>query len=435
MSEAAGTGRRSAAWMVLQQLMTLAMTGLFAIVFARIAPVSVFGEYSFVITVAALAVAVANGGVQSLGIKLFHERPSSAKSVLNSIIAVRESVAVICFLGVLIAAAATGDRNLLLATAIGGLAVFARALDAPELYFQSTFQAKLPALVRLSVGLAFFIGRLVVMQHTFELHVFVLIYLAEFVVISVLLLMLAKRFAGWSPRSSAGLRDAPVLAKKSLPLYLSAVANQVNLKVDVLLLQVLAGSTAVGLYSAAARVSEMLYIIPVAYMTATFPVLLNVKAGGSTDAYRRNLQVAYDSAFWIGIAFVAATYFLADIGIEILFGNAYAAAAEVLRIHALACPFIFMSAVLSKWIVAEGKLWVSIFRHMVGAVTAVALNVALIPIFGIIGSAWATVASYSLASFFFAFLSKHTMSSAVMMLKSVVAPVRYSPILLRRLLK
>lgn len=411
--------------MVAQQIGSLALTGLFAIAYARLASVAEFGEYSFVITVAALAVAVANGGLQALGIKLFHENPGTASAALNSIIAVRESVAFLCFLGVVIIAATAGDAALAWATVIGGLAVFARALDAPELYFQSTFQAKVPSLVRIATGAAFFAIRIVALQATTDFVLFVWLYLLEYVVTTGLLLALAAKYAHWRPWVGQGARSSLSLARSSLPLYLSSIANQVNLKIDVVFLQFMIGATAVGLYSAAARLSEMLYVIPVAYMTATFPVLLRSRRDSDQESYHQNLQNAYDAAFWLGVAFVAGTAITASWVVNLLFGPEYAPAADVLRIHALACPFVFMAAVLSKWIVAEGTLWISIARHAAGAIAAIAMNLLLIPSFGIIGSAWATVISYSLASFFFAFFSRRTLPAARMMLRAVAAPFRH----------
>jgi O-antigen/teichoic acid export membrane protein len=426
-------GRRSAAWMVTQQVSSLALTGVFAIVFARSVPVALFGEYSFAITVTSLAVAIANGGLQGLGIKLFHDNLRSSATILNSIILVRETVGAICFLGLVVVAEATGKQALVTATIVAGLAVFIRGLDAPELYFQADLSARIPSLIRLSTSVAFFALRVVALLSTKNLMTFICLYVLEYAVTGALMLMAVWRRAHWRPWVLPPLRSTLSIARDSVPLYLSSIANQINLKVDVLILQFLVGSAAVGLYSAASRISEMLYVVPVAYMTATFPILLRAKSDLGEDTYHRQLQRAYDSSFWLGIVVVLVIVFSAGPMINMLFGHEYSVSANVLRVHALASPFVFMSAVFSKWIIAEGTLWVSIARHAAGALVAVVLNIVLVPHFGITGSAWSTVVSYATASFLFAFVSPRTRPAAAMMSRALIAPIRYSSMAINRL--
>jgi len=57
-------------------------------------------------------------------------------------------------------------------------------------------------------------------------------------------------------------------------------------------------------------------------------------------------------------------------------------------------------------------------RHLLGAVVNVALNFVLIPDFGVIGAAWATVVSYSVAGMFYDLAQRHTRHMFRMKLKA-----------------
>ena len=65
--------------------------------------------------------------------------------------------------------------------------------------------------------------------------------------------------------------------KNSWPLALSAFFALVYLKVDQIMLGQLSDSRDLGLYSAAARLSEVWYVLPTALATAVFPAIINIK--------------------------------------------------------------------------------------------------------------------------------------------------------------
>jgi O-antigen/teichoic acid export membrane protein len=83
-----------------------------------------------------------------------------------------------------------------------------------------------------------------------------------------------------------------------------------------------------------------------------------------------------------------------------------------------------MGAVLSKWLIAEGKLWSSVIRHWVGAILNVGANLLLIPVYGLTGAAVATVLSYAAANYVALFFTRATWGPAASMTKALAAPVR-----------
>ena len=97
----------------------------------------------------------------------------------------------------------------------------------------------------------------------------------------------------------------------------------------------------------------------------------------------------------------------------------------MLQIHIWAGVFIFMRALLSRWLLAEDLLRFSLVTHIAGAVMNVALNLMLIPRYGAIGAAVATVISYASAGWLALFLSARTRPMGRMMAKSLLLPLRW----------
>jgi O-antigen/teichoic acid export membrane protein len=259
-----------------------------------------------------------------------------------------------------------------------------------------------------------------------NLWLFIGIFVAETAVASLWIL---SRF-WFDPDATAMSRPSRTeigsMLRDSSPLALSAIADQANQRAAIVIIQPMMGSVSVGVYSLAARVSELAYFLPIVVMNATLPVLLRAldesRRTGSDVRYRHMLQVAYDRTFQfgLGIAIVVTAVCLSPVkhlvsaDLQPVFG--------VLAIHIWASPFVFMGAVYSKWIIAEGYLWSSLVRHGVGAIANIALNFVLIPHWGLNGAALATVVSYSISNYFACFLGKQSRRQGYCMTRAFVSP-------------
>ena len=71
----------------------------------------------------------------------------------------------------------------------------------------------------------------------------------------------------------------------------------------------------------------------------------------------------------------------------------YIESVEVLVIHVWAGVFFFTSALVSRWLLIEDALFAAFYVQAAGAVTNVGFNFWLIPKYGVVGAAIATVLS------------------------------------------
>jgi O-antigen/teichoic acid export membrane protein len=209
----------------------------------------------------------------------------------------------------------------------------------------------------------------------------------------------------------------------SWPLILSGAFSAVNLKIDQLMLGNMAGTAAVGTYAAAARLSEVWYFVPTAVAASVFPSLLIAKRE-STSAYEHQQQVLYDLMIWLSLPIAIGMTVLSGPIVAVLYGPSYADSSAILAIHIWAGPFVFMAAILSKWLIAENLLKFSFIRHGIGAIINVGLNLLLIPPLGGIGAAVATLVSYAAASYVACFAYRPTWPAARRMSTALIAPLR-----------
>jgi O-antigen/teichoic acid export membrane protein len=213
------------------------------------------------------------------------------------------------------------------------------------------------------------------------------------------------------------------LLSQSWALILSGALAIIYFKIDQVMLGQMAGDEAVGVYSTAVRLSETWYFIPVAIAISVFPALIRSKSRGEEIYYAR-LQQLYDFLAGLGLAVAVFFTFASDKVIVLIFGAEYAAAGPILSVHIWAGVFVFLKVAMSRWLLNEGRLNFLFISNGLGAVVNIALNLLLIPRYGGMGAAVATVISYAAAGLFACFLYRPARRNGWMMIKALLIPFR-----------
>ncbi|WP_200874893.1 flippase [Desulfonatronum thiodismutans] len=277
--------------------------------------------------------------------------------------------------------------------AILGFTLVLRAGETIKYWFESQVQSKFVVWVENTTFLLIAGIKVAMILTHAPLTAFAWAILAEAALVAASLLVVysrtSRRLHAWKP----GMRRAKTLLRDSWPLILSGMAVMIYMRIDQIMLGQMIGDEAVGIYSAAVRVSEVWYFIPMAITASVFPSILEAKKR-SEELYYQRLQKLFDLMAWISVAIALPMTFLSSHLIVILFGQAYEQAGAVLTIHIWAAVFVFLGAASSRWFLAENRQILSMQRSLLGAGMNVGLNILLIPRFGATGAAYATVVSY-----------------------------------------
>jgi len=151
------------------------------------------------------------------------------------------------------------------------------------------------------------------------------------------------------------------------------------------------------------RLTEAWYFIPTALVASTFPVIVKLE-GASPERALARLKSLYRTLVALGILAGVAAELLAPRFINLIYGPAFQSAAPVLTIQIWCGVFMSLGIASGAWLMAHRLGMLNLRRNVLGMLINVGLNLLLIPSYGAIGSAWATLAAFACAYLAYDFL-------------------------------
>ena len=410
---------KNTGWLMLGKILSL-VVGIFI---AKFLGPHDFGDLSFATAFTAIIAAVGTLGLDSFIIREILDQPAKRDEVLGtafwmrigvSIFLVPASVLIYLFFRSL---ADQQGAELTLVITFCASALFFKAFNIIDSYFQSQVRSKFVVQVQ---NICLIISSLI--KISFVLLKLPLVYFAFALVLDGL--MLAIGLVIIYPRENLQIKAwvfntsrAKSMLSQSWPLILSAVMVTLYMQIDILMLKYFAGSTEAGIYSAAARISEAWYFIPVAIVTSVFPAIIHAR---KTDVarYQKRLQNLYDLLVFISLPVALIVSLGADTFIRLVYGEQFDGAGVMLSIHIWSGIFVFLGSASGQYLLAEGFTMISFYRTAIGAIANILLNLWLIPMYGGLGASAATLIAYFVATFSILLYSK-TRQQGLMVLKSL----------------
>jgi PST family polysaccharide transporter len=382
------------------------------------------GSLSYCTAVVTLA-----GGVVALGLDELVKRallraPGEAGELLASSAVLRLGAAVLAYVGLLAAGFAhwlgPGEEPRLLA--IVGLLLFQPAWLVPDLWLQAHLRAKYSVWAQTGALAAGAALRIFLIATDAPLAGFAAALAVEAALAGAGIHLLA-RGAGlrlsWAAARVATMRR---LLAEAWPLISAGLAIVIYMKIDEVMLRLLAGPAAVGIYAAATRLTEIWYFVPVALATSLLPALLRAQAAGGA-AYRGRMQQYYDVSAGAAYALSVPMALAAPWIVRAAYGEAFAAAGPIVAVHIWSSVFVFVGVARGQWLVNERLQIFYLVATLAGAAVNIALNFVLIPRWAGLGAAVATVVSQALAAWLSSFCLAATREAGRMQTRALLVPV------------
>lgn len=411
-------------WLLSERVITILFTFTVGIFLARYLGPNDFGVYNYLISIITLLSPLTALGLNAVVVRDLVDAQREDHDDTNVILG---TSCVLRFFGGLFACASLlfvdiyfniSQNNTLWLVLLASANIFS-CFQVVDFWLQSKVNSKYSAILRLSIFITSSLVKLIsIIFFSCGLKTILIIQTFEVLASGVLYVPLYKYLKGKIFNWSYNKNKAKTLMSKSWWLILSGVAEVLYLKIDQIMLGMINGYSTVATYAVAARLSEAWYFFPTIITASFFPLLILAKKE-SEEKYKHTLLDLSRKLFFCALIISIFITIIAHTAINILYGEAYAESATILIIHIWASLFVFMRAVLSKWLVIENMLPFSLVTHIRGAIVNIILNLILIPKMGGIGSAIATVISYSISSYFSLFIFKRTRVMGWIMTKAI----------------
>ncbi|MDW8002825.1 MAG: flippase [Deltaproteobacteria bacterium] len=251
-----------------------------------------FGLWNYAIAFTSLFSAFATLGLDGIVVRELVKYPEKTEELLGTAFVLRLIGGLIAF-GLSIGGAfLLGNTDTLtlslIALSAGGF-VF-QAFTVIDYYNQAKIMSKYTVWAQNGAFLIVSVTKVALVTIKAPLVAFALAGLAEILLGSSFLLVFFLKNSSLSIKTlNFNFQLAKSLLKDSWPLMLSGIAIMVYTRIDQVMIKEMLGDREVGLYSAAVRMSEICYFIPVIVVSSIFPKIVEFK-NNSQQLYHERLE-------------------------------------------------------------------------------------------------------------------------------------------------
>jgi len=202
--------------------------------------------------------------------------------------------------------------------------------------------------------------------------------------------------------------EALTVIKQAAPLGITVILMTIYYRADFIMLSFMRGDTEVGYYNSAYALVNGLLLVSVTFSSTLLPRLSGYFTH-SPEKLNQLYQTGLKYMLFFGLAAAFGTAFLAKPVYELIYPESYIPGAFALRILIWALALMFVNALQNALMIARDlKKWL-MYLTGAGAAANIILNLILIPPYGFIGAASATVAAELITAAGFLIILRHNL--------------------------
>ena len=391
--------RRNTSWLIGGRILKMAVNLMLGAWVARYLGAAEFGLMNYAISFSMLFLVVASLGIDNmLSLELSRNRDDTAR-FLGTAWVIKMVGAVVSVGAVAVLTGHFGverrARLLILIFMAGSLFQSANVI---QFFFESEVEAHYAVRAETIQTMIAALARVCLIVAGAPLEMFMFVFFAETVVYALMLVFFYRITGNCISRWRFDFGVCGLLLRRATPLAFSGIAIIIYQRIDQVMLKHYLDNDAVGYYAAALRMCTLVSFLPFLLARSFGPALVKAHGEGE-EVFNMRIQVFTDLMVWSSIGGALVLSVGAVPLIWLLFGSEYAPASAVLRIVAWKGVFAAMGLATGQWIIIKHLQVFALLRTVTGCVVNVILNLYLIPRYGIMGAAAATIVSFSLASF------------------------------------
>lgn len=397
---------KNSSWMMTEYAFKIISAIFVFIYMARYLGPENFGVLSYALAIVAIFMAISRLGMESILVRDLAKYPEQAKAYMGTAFSLMFAAAIVCLLILsILIYFLESDPQIKLYIWIISTGLIFQIFLVIDYGFQSQVKAKYSSIAK-SIALAFssIIKIYLVWIHA-DFLLFVIFYALDHVIIALMLIITHIIKEQPSFLFVFNSRLVKPLLKSAWPMVLSAVCFMLYSRLDQLMIKYYLDMEQLGLYAAAAKIFEGWTMIPFILVISLLPMIVKIKETSPSE-YQRKTVYIYRLFLMASLTVALLTSIFSKEIIQIVFGSAFEGSSAVLSILMWAAVFTTMGTITVRLLVIENIEKKILKMTSVGLLVNLILNFLLIPVYGIIGGAIATLFSLFVSYYLYDYFDK-----------------------------
>jgi len=381
---------QNAGWLIGGKIAQMAVNFAVGPLTARYLGPSGYGLINYAAAYVAFFGAISGLGINSVILKELIDRPKEHGTVLGSALLLRAIASVLSALtlcGVILIVDA-GETVTILVVILSSAALLFQIFDTIAYWFHAQLHSKTAAISSFFAFLITSAYKVYLLATGKSVIYFAAATSIDYLFLGLFLFIAYRLNRGEKFRFS--LEYARQILKKSIHFVLPALMICIYAQTDKLMLKQMLSEAEVGYYSTAVSVCTVWCFILTAIIDSVNPTIMEAHKSDREIFERKNRQLYAITFYTCIIAALLYTLF-AEPMIRILYSEAYMPAVAPLRVITWYTAFSYLGGARGAWIVCENCQKYLIIIYAAAALANVCLNYLLIPLWGTVGAAAASL--------------------------------------------
>ncbi len=381
---------KNASWIIVCKIVNSILNILVTMISARFLGPANYGLISYASSIVSFFSPVALLGINCVMVQELVNSPEDEGKIIGSSIFMAFLSSLLCMAGVTgFSFIANGDeKTTILVCALYSLVMICQAVELIVYWFQAKFLSKYSSLVSLLAYILVSVYKIVLLINNMSIYLFAVSNALDLLIIALVLYAIYKKKGGAPIKFDKDI--AKQILSKSKHYIIPNLMMAVYLHTDTIMLKNMLSDAAAGIYSAAVSCSTFVGFVYVAILDSMRPYVFEKHKKSETD-FEKSVVMLYSIVIYFSLFMGIAISLFSNLIVHILYGEAYLEAIPAMLIVAWMPMFSYLGSVRNIWALAQQKqkyLWKI---NVVGAISNVAINFALIPLWGVCGAAFASV--------------------------------------------
>ena len=364
-------------------------------------------------------VAICNLGLNSVIIKDFIDNPDEQGCAIGSSIVMRIITSILSVI-MIVSVVSIVDRNestTILVVALCSLGLIFNVFEIFNYWFQSLYKSKITAIATLIAYIAMSAYKIVLLTLGKDVRWFAFATSVDYIAVALVLFIAYKKYGG--PKLEFSWHKSKRLLQSSRHYILPSLTVAIYGQTDRLMLKQMLDTAEVGYYTVATTICGMWTFVLGAIIDSVYPTIITLHKHNDEAFAKKNKQL-YAIIFYVSSIVSLLICILGDFAISILYGAEYDPASAPLKIVTWYTAFSYLGVARNAWIVSENKQQYLKYIYFSSAILNVIINFALIPLWGAVGAALASLITQIFTSIVLPCFIKELRPNAKLMLEAIM---------------